>query len=285
MSAMMTRRMFLMGGVSIFPYLYLERLSVAVRRYRVPIRALPASFEGFTILHLSDLHDKEFGSGGEALINLLKPESFDLVALTGDLVTGDTPLLTPALDLIAGIGRISDRPVYSVSGNHDWRLERGEEFNGRLREVGVRVLSNGFAAIERGKDRLWIIGVDDPITRRDRLDQALSGTDNNAPRLLLAHSPHPYPQAVQRGLDLMLSGHTHGGQIRIPILGAPFVPAMGLFPRYDYGLYNSGPTTMIVSGGLGESMLPIRFNIRPEVSLITLASLYGARSVLQHAAG
>jgi uncharacterized protein len=275
--AAMTRRMFLMGGVSIFPYLYLERLAIAVRRYRVAVRALPPAFAGFTILHLSDLHDKDFGNAGEELTQLLRQESFDMVALTGDLVAGDRPLLTPALELIAGIQAISGRPVYSVSGNHDWRLERGAEFNARLRKVGVRVLSNSSASLERGRDRIWIIGVDDPITLRDHLDQALRGTDNRSTRLLLSHSPHPFPQAAKNGVDLMLAGHTHGGQVRIPVLGAPFVPAMGFFPRWDYGLYSSGATTLIVSGGLGESMLPIRFNMRPEVSLITLECLPAAR--------
>ena len=266
----MTRRMFLMGGVSFFPYLYLERLSLAVRRYRVAIRALPPAFQGFTILHLSDLHDKEFGGAEGDLVGLLKQESFDMVALTGDLVTGDRPRLTPALELIAGIRAAWDGPLYSVCGNHDWRLGRGAEFNARLREAGVQVLSNSSLPLERGRDRIWIVGVDDPVTSRDRLDLALNGTDVGSPRLLLSHSPQIYPQAVSRGVDLMLAGHTHGGQIRLPILGAAFVPAMGFFPLWDYGLYRSGATTMIVSGGLGESGLPIRFNIRPEVSLVTL---------------
>lgn len=275
----MTRRMFLLGGLSILPYLYLERLSVAVRRYRAPVRALPDAFLGFTILHLTDLHDKEFGSGGEDLISLLSRESFDLVALTGDMVVGGHPRLTPALDLVTGIKRISGRAVYAVAGNHEWQLGRGAEFDQRLREAGVRVLSNDSVAIERGKDRLWLMGVDDPVTRRDRLDRALSATDRHSPRLLLAHSPHPFPQAAQEGVDLMLAGHTHGGQIRLPLLGASFVPAMGFFPRWDYGFYRSGQTTMVVNGGLGESMLPIRFNIRPEVALITLERHLPSRPV------
>lgn len=275
----MTRRMFLMGGLSMFPYLYLERLSVALRRYRVQIRELPAAFEGFTILQISDLHEKEFGKGSEELINLISRERFDMVALTGDLVVGDNPVLAPALELIAGIKKVSTAPIYSVSGNHDWRLERGAEFNGKLQEAGVRVLSNRSSAISRGGDRLWVIGVDDPVTRRDRLERALTGSDGHFPRLLLAHSPHPFAQAVQNGVDLMLAGHTHGGQVRIPILGAPFVPAMGFFPHLDYGLYSSGTTTLIVSGGLGESGLPIRFNMRPEISLITLERLQATRSV------
>ena len=280
----MTRRVFLMGGVSIFPYLYLERLSLAVRRYQVAIRALPPAFEGFTILHLSDLHDKEFGNAGKELVDLLRSESFDMIALTGDLVTGDRPRLTPALELIAGLRAIWDGPLYSVSGNHDWRLGRGEEFNGRLREAGVRVLSNSSVTLERGPDRIWIVGVDDPVTSRDRLDRALRDTDQRSPRLLLSHSPQLFPQAVEKGVDLLLAGHTHGGQIRIPILGAPFVPGMGFFPRWDYGPYSCGATTMIVSAGLGESGLPIRLNIRPEFSLITLRCSPGHLSIRQPAA-
>ena len=141
------------------------------------------------------------------------------------------------------------------------------------------MLSNSSLALERGRDRIWIVGVDDPVTSRDRLDLALNGTDSGSPRLLLSHSPQIYPQTVSRGVDLMLAGHTHGGQIRLPILGAAFVPAMGFFPPWDYGLYRSGATTMIVSAGLGESGLPIRFNIRPEVSLVTLQCSPGCRPV------
>jgi len=266
----MSRRVFLVGGVSVFPYLYLETLSLTVRRYRVPVRALPPEFEGFTILHLSDLHDKEFGPGGEELINLIGRERFDMVALTGDLVIGDRPRLTPVLDLVTALNERWGRPVYSVCGNHDWRLERAPEFNARLRELGVQVLSNRALPLERGQDRIWIVGVDDPVSSRDRLDLALRGTDRGAPRVLLVHSPQIFPQVVQNRLDLALAGHTHGGQVRFPVLGALFVPAMGFLPRYDYGLFRSGDSTMIVSGGLGESGLPIRFNMRPELALITL---------------
>jgi uncharacterized protein len=278
MSAM-TRRMFLMGGVSFFPYLYLERISLAVKRYQVQIHGLPPAFEGFTILHLSDLHDKEFGDAGEELINVIKKESFDLVALTGDLVAGDHPRLTPALELMAGLRANGKGPVLSVFGNHDWRLGRAGEFGVKLAEAGAQVLSNSAFLLERGQDRIWMVGVDDPVTARDDLALALSGTDRRSPRLLLVHSPQLFPQAVKNGLDLMLAGHTQGGQVRLPILGAPFVPGMGFFPPWDYGLYQSGATTMIVSAGLGESGLPLRVNIRPELSLVTLRSAPAPRSV------
>lgn len=268
--AAITRRTFLVGGASSLPYLYLETLLVAVRRYQVQIRRLPPSFEGFTILHLTDLHDKGFGNREEKLLSLLSREGFDAVAMTGDMVQGANPSLRPALDLVAGIRRIKECPIYAVSGNHEWRLERGEEFAELLRKAGVAVLVNESVRLSKGKDEIRVLGVDDPVTNRDRLDLAVQGTDRHGPRLLLSHSPHTFLEAAGRGIDLVLAGHTHGGQVRLPFLGASFVPSMGFFPCYDYGLYRLGGTSLVVGGGLGESLLPIRFNMRPEIALITL---------------
>jgi predicted MPP superfamily phosphohydrolase len=134
----------------------------------------------------------------------------------------------------------------------------------------VTVLSNRSTVLEAKGQRLFVVGVDDPVTRRARLDEALQRTGQGDVRLLLCHSPQLFPQATRHGIDLMLSGHTHGGQFRLPFLGACYVPALGIFPRWDYGRFSSGRTTLIVSGGLGESCVPIRVNIRPEMSLITL---------------
>lgn len=268
--AAISRRVFLLGGVSFFPYLYYQKTSVAVRRYEVPVRNLPRSFEGFTILQLTDLHDKEFGAQGADLIELMSGLSFDMVALTGDLVVGEDPSLLPALELVRGIRSFSGSPIFSVSGNHEWGLEHAPLFNRKLAAEGVRVLSNQATFLERGKERLFVAGVDDPVTKRDRLESTLSETDANFPRVLLAHSPHPFEQAVQAGVEVVLAGHTHGGQVRFPLVGAAYVPSMGYFPRYDYGLYRRGKTTMIVNAGLGESFVPVRFNVRPEVVLATL---------------
>jgi uncharacterized protein len=276
----MTRRVFLLGGVATFPYLYLERISVAVRRYRVQIANLPPSFAGFTILHISDLHEREYGPNQQELLGLIGRERFDAVAITGDMVRGNHPILTQALDVVTGMKKIApERPIYFVSGNHDWRLERGKEFEGMMQDAGVRVLSNRSEPLERGQDRIWMVGVDDPVTGRDRLSLALAHAEQRAPKLLLSHSPHPFKKAVAKGVDLMMCGHTHGGQVRLPLLGASYVPEMGFFPRYDYGLYRLGNSTLIVSGGLGESGVSIRFNIRPEVSLITVAGSQAPRSV------
>ncbi|WP_224983677.1 metallophosphoesterase [Geomonas agri] len=265
-----SRRAFLAGGIAFFPYLYYQRVSVAVRRYRVPVHNLPPPFHGFTILHITDLHDKEFGDHGEDLLAILRPLHFDLVAVTGDLVLRTSPRVEAALELIRGIRSFSKSPIFSVSGNHEWGAQLAPQVNAELEQAGVRVLTNEAELLRGGEDRLWVAGVDDPVTGRANLTQALSRTDTRQPRLLLAHSPHPFPQAVQDGVDLMLVGHTHGGQIRVPLIGALYVPFMGYLPRWDYGLYRQGKSTMIVNGGLGESGVPIRINNPPEVALVTL---------------
>jgi hypothetical protein len=253
--------------------LHRERHAVEITRYRVGIPGLPRPFHGFTILHLSDLHDKEFGPGGSLLLERLRGESFDLVALTGDLVLGPQYRLTPALDLVHAL---KDVPVYSVSGNHDWGENGkdwglGERIKRQLGEAGARVLSNESVPLEREGSRLWLVGVDDPVTGKDQLERALAQVPEHAPRLVLAHSPQLFPQAVRHEVDLLLTGHTHGGQIRFPYLGAAYVPALGFFPRFDYGCFSHGRTSMVVNAGLGESWLPIRWNIPPEAALITLA--------------
>lgn len=269
---LLSRRAFLMGTLAALPYLYLEKESVRIRRYLVPVQDLPRAFEGFTILHLSDLHDKEYGPEGELLLALVQRERFDMVALTGDLVVGTAPSLKPALDLVAGIKKFFGGPIFSVPGNHDWRLDRGEEFNERLRQAGAKVIPNQTAVVEKGDERLQVVGIDDPVTRRARLAQAMDDTGAESPVVLLSHSPHPFPLAAKLGVDLMLCGHTHGGQLRLPLLGAAFVPAMGFFPPWDLGVFRKGKTTLIVSGGLGESGIPLRINIRPELTLATLVN-------------
>lgn len=173
--AAISRRLFLLGGVSVFPYLYLERISIAVRSFEVPVRNLPRAFHGFTILQLTDLHDKEFGPKGEDLLEILRSLKFDLVALTGDLVVGEDPLLTPALDLVRGIGSFSKSPFYSVPGNHEYAVGREKEYVRELQDAGVQVLSNDALTITRGRDSIWLLGVDDPVTKRDRLPETSRG--------------------------------------------------------------------------------------------------------------
>lgn len=235
-------------------------------RYTVVIKDLPRGLDGLTILHLSDLHDKEFGEKQEALVSLINRQHFDLVAVTGDLVNRKKPRVQPGLDLIR---QLRGKPVFFVPGNHDWWT--GFEYRDRLAGAGARVLVNEAERLRINGEHLWVVGVDDPFLRRDDLDGALSEvTDASAPRILLAHAPRIFEDAARAGVDLVLAGHTHGGQVRLPLIGALITPGGGFFPKFDYGEYTTGKTTMIITGGLGESHLPIRFNIPPEIVLVTL---------------
>ena len=136
----------------------------------------------------------------------------------------------------------------------------------------VVVMENGAAKLDHNGAHVWLLGIDDPSLKMDRLDVALEEAGDDAPFILLAHSPAIYPAAINESIDLVLAGHTHGGQIRIPLIGAVYVPGQGFFPKYDYGMYSSGQTTMVINAGLGESVIPNRFNMRPEIVLITLVS-------------
>lgn len=222
-------------------------------------------FNGFTILQLSDLHSKEYGTKQDKLLKLIGSQNYDLVVVTGDLVDKGNPLIEPGIHLVQGLKR---KPTYFVPGNHDWWT--GFQFKDQLLQIGVKILDNQAVKLTKNGEHIWLVGVDDPYLGRDRLNEALSQINDSAPRLLMAHAPNVFPLAVKSGIDLLMVGHTHGGQVRLPIVGAVIVPGQGLFPEWDYGLFSSGKTRMVITAGLGESVLPIRFNIRPEIVLITL---------------
>lgn len=252
--------LFLAAGI------YSGTSSIAVREYAVPVDNLPPEFIGFTILHLTDLHGKQYGQNQEKLLNLINQQEFDLIAITGDLVNKHNPLLAPVEELIEGL---SSSEIYFVPGNHDhWAGYAG--IKNSLLALDIRILENEAVRYTRGDSHLWLLGVDDPYLGLDRLDEAMKEATDSAPLILLSHAPNIFSAAVEEGIDLVLTGHTHGGQIRLPFPGAPFVPGQGLFPQYDYGIFSEGSTTMVINAGLDESGIPLRFYCQPEIVLITL---------------
>lgn len=179
------------------------------------------------------------------------------------------PRLEPGLELIRGL---RDKPVYFVPGNHEWWS--GYEMRNPLLSLDVKILENKAEKLVVGRDYIWILGVDDPYLGRADLAQAVQKTGGEPGiKVLLAHAPEIFQSAIEENVDVVLVGHTHGGQVRIPVVGALVVPGQGLLPKFDYGLYTEGGTKMIITGGLGESVLPIRFNMPPEIVLISLTRL------------
>jgi uncharacterized protein len=264
---LLSRRAFIIGGIGTLSYLYFDLHSIAIKQYTIVIPNLPKDFEGFTVLHLTDLHSKEYGENQKQLISLINRQSFDMVAITGDLVDRNNPNTESALSLVRGL---KSKPVFFVPGNHEWWTDY--RIKSSLENHGVRILENKTFKYTKGNSHIWIVGVDDPYLRRDKLDEALGGVTDSQPKILLAHAPNIFPSAIKSNVELILVGHTHGGQVRLPLVGAVVAPGQGLFPKFDYGIFTSGSTNMIINGGLGESVLPIRFYNRPEVVLVKLVS-------------
>lgn len=162
-----------------------------------------ATFDGFTILHISDLHSKQFGEGQHKLLNLIKQQNYEVIAITGDLVDKRVPDLEPGLQLIE---KLVDKPVYVVPGNHEWWTNY--QIREPLLKYGVKILENKAEKFYIGQQHICLLGVDDPYLGRDNLPEAMSEVAGSmSPKILLAHAPNIYHQAISKKIDLLLAGH------------------------------------------------------------------------------
>ena len=247
-------------------------LSIQCTELQVQSGNLPAAFAGYTIAQVSDLHNAELGAGNARLLEKLRQAEPDLIALTGDLVDSRRTDLECALAFVREAVQIA--PVYYVTGNHESRIADYPALEAAMEQAGVTILRNEAAEIERDGETIAIVGLDDPSFSEEEhtagILQALMPADG-AFTLLLSHRPELFDTYVACGAELVLSGHAHGGQFRLPVIGGLFAPDQGVFPTYDAGAYSEGNTTMVVSRGLGNSLFPFRVNNNPELVLITLA--------------
>ena len=251
----------------------LELNKHAIKSYK-----LPSEFDGFMIAQISDLHNAEIGDANEKLLAMIKEADPDIIAITGDMIDSRRMDIQVALDFAKEAIKIA--PCYYVNGNHELRVLEYEELKEGLEDLGVIILENAKATITKEDESLTIIGLSDPSLESgyiyteegEILDlhlTKLSKEDNNY-KILLSHRPEYFELYFEAGMDLVLSGHAHGGQIRLPFVGGIIAPHQGFFPKYDGGLYIKEETNMIVSRGIGNSLFPLRFNNRPEVVLIEL---------------
>ena len=253
--------------------------ALELNTYTIHSRELSDAFDGYRIAQVSDLHNAEFGAGNQRLLEMLREAEPDMIAITGDLIDSRRTDLAVALAFAKEAVQIA--PCYYVSGNHEARVSEYQELKAGLAAAGVTVLDDTQVKIEVSGESITVIGVNDPSFSADYLsgdaaviDQKLSELVAEEPgfTLLLSHRPELFDTYVAHDIDLVLSGHAHGGQFRLPLIGGLVAPNQGLFPKYDAGLYSEGNTNMIVSRGLGNSIIPVRFNNRPEVVLIELES-------------
>lgn len=253
--------------------------ALEVNEYTITSGSLPDSFSGFRIAQVSDLHNAEFGKDNENLLTMLRKAAPDIIVITGDLVDSRDTNIGISLRFAAEVVKIA--PCYYVTGNHEARISGYPALKTGLASAGVVVLENERIELDRNGETLALIGVNDPSFQTDYLmrDAAavMSGVlnrlaGNDTYTILLSHRPELFETYVASGVDLVFTGHAHGGQFRLPFIGGLVAPNQGLFPEYDSGLYTEGSTNMLVSRGIGNSIIPIRFNNRPEIVVVTLVS-------------
>jgi predicted MPP superfamily phosphohydrolase len=251
----------------------IEPYRVEISHQPIRIKKLPAEFEGFRIVQLSDLHHSPFlgVSGIEAACNRANALNPDVIVLTGDYVSHSK-------DYIAGCARAvsslkARAGVFAVLGNHDHWTDAAMMAEA-LTGVGIRVLSNENVAIENSGTCIWLAGIDDMMVERDDLPAALKGTNERDVRILLSHNPAIIREAARAGIDLVLSGHTHGGQINWRLLVGREQSAGRWFRRpsrrFIRGHAVLGETHLYVNRGLGTVVVPLRYGCPPEITLLEL---------------
>ena len=249
--------------------------SPAATQVTVASGALPEAFEGFKIAHVSDLHNAVFGRKNEKLLSLIRAAEPDIIAITGDLIDSRHTDIDSALAFVEAAAEIA--PVYYVTGNHEWAIGDVPQLKERLRENGVTVLSNQFVPLERNGDVIILAGIDDPNgyadqeTPEELAAELTAACGEDAFWILLAHRNDHFPgQYSLLGADLVLSGHGHGGMIRLPGTDGLISTDRTLFPSYTAGLYYENGSTLFVTRGLGNSGPSFRLFNRPEVAVLTL---------------
>lgn len=251
--------------------------ALSERTFEISDEKIGEAFDGFTIVQISDLHNATFGEGNVKLLSMIKNNEPDIIVVTGDVVDSRRTNIEIAKDFFEKAVEIA--PVYYVTGNHEARIgDNYDELYDFIKESDVTLLENEKAVISKGEDEICICGITDPTFAPDNVieeefiaSRYIDGLfEKGSFNILLAHKPEFFDIYAEKNFDLVFSGHAHGGQFRFPFVGGVFAPGQGLFPKYDSGLYEKDNTSMIVSRGIGNSIIPLRLFNRPEIITVKL---------------
>lgn len=267
--------------VCISGYLFWGNNSIQISEHEYTNQEVPAAFDGFTIAQISDLHNKNFGEFQDKLIDELAEIDPDIILITGDIIDRRHYDLEIALDLVKGAAKIA--PVYYVTGNHEAWSDQYEITKTWLIEKGAIFMDDRDVILKRGEAGIKLCGVSDPDFLTTTYEQGndvskitkqlATWKKDDSFNILLTHRPELFDLYADNNLDLVFAGHAHGGQVRIPFIGGFVAPDQGFFPKYISGPYEKNGTTMYVSSGLGNSLIPVRINNRPEILVVTLLEL------------
>lgn len=289
--------------ILIISWLIYDNQTIKITRYNQSLGNLPEEFEGFNIVQISDLHNRNFGNNQSYLIKKIEKIKPDMVVFTGDLIDFsrfDMDVKSNnmgSIELIKNLKKLNI-PMYMVYGNHETKFmpePNNHYFIQTIQSLGVKILNNEIHKIYKDDKYINLLGLQDPYmfvkakTKREhrkinytelniqhgeilnnelfKLEKDLSKNNTN---ILICHRPELLNVYSKYPLDLVLTGHAHGGQFRIPFIGGLYSPHQGKFPKYTSGIHTKNNTNLIVSRGLGNSSFPIRLNNRPEIVSVSL---------------
>lgn len=251
--------------------MYVNNHWIVVSEHVYESERVPSGFDGMRIVQVSDLHDAVFGNQQKKLVQKVKTANPDVIFITGDLVDSNRYNLEQSLQAVRQFVKLAD--VYYVLGNHEVATNKVNEIYEALSSLGVHVMANTSTVLERNGERLSIVGIEDPLMgmeTNDMLAMATAYIPQDRLTLLLAHRPEFFDVYVDHEIDVVFSGHAHGGQVRIPGVGGLVAPGQGLLPKYTAGIYERNATSMVVSRGLGNSSVPYRIFNLPEIVVFEL---------------
>lgn len=261
----------------IIAFLIWQAKDIITTKYIFENDAVDKNLNGFKIVHISDLHNNNCG---KRIVAITKAQSPDIIVITGDLIDSGNTNIDMAMEFISKI--IDIAPIYYVQGNHEARLENYNEFAFSLTEMGVTVLDNTSAVFHYNNTAVNLIGIKSPkyessftakiekYTTESIKKIIQSNTRENMLNVLLAHNPELFELYSQCDVDLVFSGHAHGGVVRLPFIGGIIAPNQGLFPKLTGGVHTRNNTSIVISRGVGNHFPTIRVFNRPEVVAVTL---------------
>jgi len=251
--------------------LIFEPNNIQVEKINIAIENLPESFDGAKIVHLTDFHSKNFGEREKKVLEILEDINPDFIFITGDFIDYRTKDINSCQEFWRKLSNQHQGKTFGVLGNHEHWIKSPDisAIKKLLEEGGISILNNENRKIFQGNKYIYLLGVDDPDSKKDDLPKAMIGAEENIPKILLAHSPDIVDNLRGEKVDLILVGHTHGGQIRIPFVKPFWVPTKNR-GKYASGLFEIGKTILYVNCGIGMAALPVRFNCPPEIAVIEL---------------
>ncbi len=258
-------------------YLYYENNMLQVSNYVITSDRIPEEFNNYKIVQISDFHNTKSKKLHNSLVKEISGIKPNIIVITGDLIDANRTDIDTAINLIKEIKDVA--PIYYVTGNHEAGITSYDKLKEELVNNNVTILDGKNVVIENKDSIINLIGLDDPAFNGDPYrddkttikDELKAITyDKNEFTILLSHRPELIDTYAEEKFDLVISGHAHGGQIRIPLIGGLVAPNQGFLPKYTSGIYEKNDTKMVVSRGIGNSIIPFRINNRPELVIISL---------------